>query len=354
VDGAREPAVRREAEGSAEPPSSTSSSPATSDRERQLATRAAWAYYVEGLTQAEVARRLGLNRVRVNRLLAQARESGIVQIRIQSKLADCVALESRLVGRFGLQNAIVVPTPGDPSLLPQAIAGEAGHALSERIRPGLSVGIGWGRTLRLSLRSVESRAVHPLSVVSLLGGLTRGSVLNAYETAFHLADLFGAECFYVAGPVFADTGESRDLLLRQGLVREALERARAVDVALVSVGSLSDDATMLRLGLIAPEEAAALRRLGAVGDLCCHWIDGEGRLVDHPLNGRVLSISPQDLAAVETVILASGGPDKVPVLRGALALGVVDVLVTDAATAAALLDDGRAKLPSRVRGGERP
>ena len=339
MDGAREPAIRREAEPrSAEPPAL-----APIDREQQLATRAAWAYYVEGLTQAEVARRLGLNRVRVNRLLAQAREAGIVQIRINAKLADCAALEGRLVGRFGLQNAVVVPTPGDPALVPQAIAAEAGHALSERIRPGMSVGIGWGRTLRFSLRSVESRPVHPLSVVSLLGGLTRGSVLNAYETAFHLADLFGAECFYIAGPVFADTGELRDLLLRQGLVREALERARAVDVALVSVGSLSDDATMLRLGLLAPGEAAELRRLGAVGDLCCHWIDGEGRLVDHPLNGRVLSISPGDLAAVETVILASGGPDKVPVLRGALTLGVVDVLVTDAATASALLDGGDAR-----------
>ncbi len=307
------------------------------DRDQQTATRAAWLYYVENLTQDEIARRLGLNRIRVNRILAQAREAGIVQIRINSKLADCVALEASLVKRFGLSGAIVVPTPDNPDLIPQAIALEAGNALSERIQSGLAIGIGWGRTLRLSLRTVESRTTQDVSVVSMIGGLTRGSVLNAYETAFHLADLIGAACYYIAGPVFTDTSETRDVLMRQGLVQEALERARSVDVALVSVGSLEAGSTMQRLSLIGADEAAELREAGAVGDICGFWIDAGGQLVDHPLNQRVIGIVPEELARIPTVILASGGPDKRAVLGGALALGVVDVLVTDARTAEALL-----------------
>jgi len=312
--------------------------PAPEDRDAQAATRAAWLYYVEGLTQAQVARRLGLNRVRVNRLLAQAREAGIVQIRINSKLAGCVDLEARLAERFGLAEALVVPTPEDPALIPQAIATAAGATLSDRIQPGLAVGIGWGRTLRLSLRSVESRPVQGLSVVSLLGGLTRGSVLNAYETAFHLADLFGAECYYIAAPVFADGQEMRDLLLRQSMVSDALARAREVDIALISAGSLTKDSTMLRLGLITPGEAQQLRAAGAVGDVCGHWVDEAGQVVGHPLNQRILAMALEDLVRVPTVILASGGPDKIGVLRGALALRAVDVLVTDAASAQALLE----------------
>ncbi|HEV2557689.1 MAG TPA: sugar-binding transcriptional regulator [Microvirga sp.] len=323
------------------------------DRDQQTATRAAWLYYVENLTQDEIARRLGLNRVRVNRILAQARESGIVQIRITSKLADCVALEARLVERFGLAGATVVPTPDNPDLVPQAIAIEAGIALSERIRPGSSIGIGWGRTLRLSLRTVESRTMQDVSVVSMIGGLTRGSVLNAYETAFHLADLIGAACYYIAGPVFTDTRETRDVLMRQGLVQEALERARGVDVALVSVGSLQPESTMQRLGLVADDEAAELRQAGAVGDICGFWIDAEGRLVDHPLNQRVIGIKPEELAGIPTVILASGGADKSAVLRAALVLGVVDVLVTDAKSAEALLAAPTpvARTPARRRRG---
>src|SRR4029453_14886583 len=97
--------------------------------------------------------------IRVNRMLAQAREQGIVQIRINSKLAACVALEERLRQRYGLEEAIVVPTPPDPALIPQTVAVAAGAALSARIRDGMAVGVGWGRTLRLSLKSIEVRPI---------------------------------------------------------------------------------------------------------------------------------------------------------------------------------------------------
>lgn len=309
----------------------------TPDREEQLITRAAWLSYVAGLTQAQIAKRLGLNRVRVNRMLAQARDQGIVQIRINSKLTECVALEERLRDRFGVTSANVVPTPSDKALVRQAIAVGAGAVLSEAIRDGMSIGMGWGRTLRLSLRSVAIRPVHDLSVVSLLGGLTRGSALNMFETASRLADLYSAECYYVAAPVFTDTEEMRDILLRQSVLEDAFDHARKVDVAFVSVGALGADATMTRLGLIGDDELASLRAAGAVGDLCAHWIDAKGQVVDHPLNRRVIALSPEDLRPIPTVILASGGPDKVPAIRAALALGIVDTIVTDERSAAAVL-----------------
>lgn len=313
--------------------------PPLSVRDRDTATRASWLYYVEGLTQAQVARRLGINRIRVNRILAQARESGIVQIRVNGKLADCARLEAALIGRFGLTNAVVVPTPEDENSVAQVIALEAGHVLSRRLEPGIAVGIGWGRTLRLSLAAIEERPLPSIEVVSLIGGLTRGSVLNAYETAFHLADRLGGSCYYIAGPVYADTRETRDVLMAQGLVREAIDRARTVQVALVSVGAVSEDATMRRLGLISAQETHELREAGAVGDLCGHWIDDEGRVVDHPLNDRVIALPPEDLLAIPDLVLASGGRAKIAVIRGALRRRRVKVLVTDATTASLLLDE---------------
>lgn len=309
------------------------------DRDEQLLVRAAWLSYVSGLTQAQIAKRLGLNRIRVNRMLAQARDQGIVQIRINSKLAECVALEEKLRDRFGLDEAIVVPTPPDPALIPQTIAVAAGEALSARIGDGMSVGVGWGRTLRLSLKSVAVRPVRDLSIVSLLGGLTRGSVLNVYEIASRLAELFSAECFYVAAPVFTDTEATRDLLIRQPILEDAFAHARRVDVAFVSVGALDPAATNFRLGVVDDADLASLREAGAVGDVCAHWIDKNGQIVDHPLNRRVIALSPDYLRDIATVIVASGGMDKVPVLRATLTTGVVDVLVTDERAAAAILQD---------------
>ncbi len=307
------------------------------DRDEQQATRAAWLYFVAGLTQAQIGRRLGLNRIRVNRLLAQAREQGLVQIRITGRLADCVALEAQLRDRFGLAEAIVVPTPPDQAFVPHVIATAAGAALAERLRDGMSVGVGWGRTLRLSLQSVPRRSLNRLSVVSLLGGLTRGAAMNPHETASHLADLLNAQCYYVAAPALTDTRSTRDVLMAQPMLKEVFERGEKVDLAFLSVGELANSSTMTRVGLTTGSEVRELLDAGAVGDICAHWIDSHGRIVDHPLNSRVVALAPGKLPAIPCVMVASGGRAKVPVLAGALRGGMVDVLITDSVAAKAIL-----------------
>lgn len=305
--------------------------------EEQMATRAAWLYFVAGLTQAQIGKKLGLNRTRVNRLLAQARDQGLVQINITGRLSECVALEEQLKKQYGLDDATVVPTPPDQALIPQVIATAAGAALAERLKDGMSVGVGWGRTLRLSIQSVPRRSLKRLSVVSLLGGLTRGSAMNPHETASHLADLVGAQCYYVAAPALTDTESTRDLLIAQPMLREIFERGEKVDLAFLSVGELSHVCTMTRVGLVSRDEVDSLVEAGAVGDICAHWVDDEGRLVDHPLNSRVVALSPGKLRGIPCVVIASGGKSKTAALRGVLKGGMCDVLITDEQTASAIL-----------------
>jgi DNA-binding transcriptional regulator LsrR (DeoR family) len=307
------------------------------DRDEQLATRAAWFYFVAGLTQAQIGKKLGINRIRVNRLLAQAREQGMVQIRITGRLADCIELENKIKERFKIDQAIVVPTPPDSSLVRHVIGAAAGGALAERLQDGMSVGVGWGRTLRLSLRSVPRRPLRRVSVVSLMGGLTRGSAVNPHETASHLADLIDAQCYYIAAPALADSQATRDLLAQQPMIKDVFARLRKVDLVLVSAGGLAPDSTIHQVDLISEADAKSLKEAGAVGDLCAHWLDVEGRLVDHPLNKRAVALSPLDLKTVPCVIVASGGADKIEVLHGALKGGMVDILITDEATASGIL-----------------
>jgi DNA-binding transcriptional regulator LsrR (DeoR family) len=308
------------------------------DRDEQLATRAAWLYFVAGLTQVQIAKKLGVNRIRVNRLLGQAREQGMVQIHITGRLAECVALEARLRETFGVTEAIVVPTPPDQALVYHVIAAAAGETLNRRLENGMSVGVGWGRTLRLSLRSVPRRPMKKLEVVSLLGGLTRGSAMNPFETATHLADLVGAQCYYIAAPALAGSVAARDLLMEQPMIRDVIERGRKVDLAFISVGALANNATIAKLGLIDQPEVESLLKHGAVGDLSVHWLNQQGEMVEHPLNKRAVTMPLDYLKDIPCVIVASGGRDKVPVLHGALRLRVIDVLITDEATAAGVLD----------------
>lgn len=308
------------------------------DPEQQVLTRAAWLYFVAGHTQSQIGRALGITRLRVNRLLAQAREEGIVQISIAGRLAGCVGLESELKRKFGLQGAVVVPTPHDQRLLPQMIGTAAGQYVGSRLKDGLSIGVGWGRTLRFSLRSIPRRNYKNISVVSLMGGLTHSSLINPHETASHLADILGARCYYIAAPALTDNEATRNVMMNQPMLRDVFERGRAVDLALVSAGDLAEANTVQAVGLIDAGDVASLKASGAVGDLCCHWIDSAGREVDHPLNRRVIGLAPSDLAQAKCVIVASGGRNKVRALRGALEAGCAGVLVTDEQTAQSLVD----------------
>ena len=313
------------------------------DRDEQLATRAAWLYFVAGLTQADIGRKLGLTRIRVNRLLAYARKLGLVQIRISGRLSGCVELEERLKDRFRLAEAIVVPTPPEQSLVPHVIAAAAGSALASRLKDGMSVGVGWGRTLRLSLQSVPRRQMTSLSVVSLLGGLTRGSAMNPHETASHLADLLDAQCYLIAAPAMTDSEATKTVLMNQSTLKEVFDRSEKVDLAFLSVGELTLSNTMMRVGLIGASDVESLRKAGAVGDICVHWIDAMGRIIDHPLNSRAMALAPEKLKSIPCVILASGGYNKIAPVHGALHGGMVDVLVTDEETAAGVLALGGRK-----------
>lgn len=307
------------------------------DPEEQLATRAAWLYFIGNSTQAQIAKKLGLTRLRINRLLAYAREQGLVQIQVTGRLAGCVSLEHELMARFGLKQAIVVPAPTDPQQVRPILAAAAAQYLSQHLHDNMSVGVGWGRTLRLSLASMPRKSYRKLSVVSLIGGLTQSSAVNPHETASHLADIIGAQCYYFAGPAFTDTAQSRDMLMNQPMLRDVFERGRSVDLAFISVGDLAQTNTMTALNLITREEVASLVAAGAVGDVCSHWINVAGELVDHPLNSRAVGLPPVHLKGVRKSILVSGGKSKVGVIHGALVAGYANRLVTDEATATQLV-----------------
>ena len=313
------------------------------DPEEQVATRAAWLYFVGGNTQAEIGKKLGLSRVRINRLLAVAREQGLVQFKITGRLAQCISLEERLKEKFKLSHAVVVPTPVSEDQLPQIIGNAAGQHLGAKLADRMSVGVGWGKTLRYSLRSVPRRSYNSLSVLSLMGGLTQASLVNPHETASHLADIIGAKCYYVAAPALTDSEATRDIFLKQSMVHDIFERGATVDLALLSVGELTGPNTMTQVGLISKAEAASLLKAGAVGDICGHWIDANGQVVDHPINKRVIALPPNRLKDIPYVVLASGGRNKVPVLTGALQAGLVNVLVTDERTASSVLNLSEAR-----------
>lgn len=299
--------------------------------------RAAWLYYVEGLTQEQIADLLGLSRIKVVRMLAAARSEGLVKIRIEARSARQVGLERGLVTSFGLQEAVVVPTARDPANISALIGHAAGVWLSDRLQDNMSLAVGWGQTLHQALRGIQPRQIEAMSVVSLLGGLTHSRSINPSAVARRVADMFGADCFQLTAPVFVSSPELREALWREPTLRDLIDRARAADLALISVGDLAPDSTLFREAILPRADLVSLKKAGAVGDLVCHFVDAEGQLVDHPVNQRVMAISPADLRGIGLVAIAAGGAHKEGAIRAALRASGAKVLITDEGAAEGLL-----------------
>jgi DNA-binding transcriptional regulator LsrR (DeoR family) len=299
--------------------------------------RAAWHYYIEGKTQERIAELLGVSRLKVHRLLAAARDEGIIQFRVSHRLAECISLEQRLCERYGLTEAVVVPKSIDPAKTHEMVAQAASIMLSNSIGEGMTVAIGWGRTLHYAIRRFPSRDVPGVTILSMLGGLARAQPLNPTECAWNLAEKLGAECHMLPVPAYADDPGDRDAFMQQRGVREVINRTRRADLALISVGALTPESPIGRYGFLGVEEIEELRAAGATGDLLCQFLDEQGDLIDHDVNRRVCAFPVSELARIPKIILASGGREKISVLRAALNLTKASIFVTDETAATGLL-----------------
>jgi len=304
------------------------------DTEGAIRLRAAWLYFIEQRTQADVADALGVTRFRINRMLAECRSEGLVRIEVTSQLASCVALERQAIEVFGLSDAIIVPSPIDARRTHAMLGAGLGRYLSVRLTdPALRVmGIGWGQTMRETLRHLRAPERPDMHIVTLLGALPRSSEENSIEIIGRLGRMLGAERTYMTAPIYADSPEARYVFAGQQFYTPVQDLILRSDVACFSVGDLSDESLLIRHGLprgVSPKE---LRAAGAVGDLLGTFIDIMGRAVDHPVNRQLIGPGLGDLCNMKCLVMAAGGPWKQDVVTGALRSGLVDVLVSDEVT----------------------
>jgi DNA-binding transcriptional regulator LsrR (DeoR family) len=312
------------------------------DTEERFLAQVAWAYYVEGMTQERVAEKLGATRLRVNKALSDARDRGLIRFSFNTAYAACAELEAALCARWGLRRAYVAPAPMDGRDVQMVTGAALGHLLTEVLAdPGVRLfGMSWGGTLNIATRFVAALDRPDLEVISVMGGLTQGSDLNSFEITTRLADLIGARHSYFTAPLYAGSRESRDTIMGLDVFRDVVAKLKSVDAIAIAAGDLSQRSLLMQVGLPRDITAGELIAGGGVGDILGTVIDAEGRALAHPLNERVIGIGLDDLGPIPNVILAAGGLHKVPVVRAALRRGVVKTLVTDEASARALLERG--------------
>ena len=303
----------------------------------RLRARAIWLYHVEGCTQNDIATQLGINRVMVVRLLADARRRNEVRITISAPLTELLLLEREMETRFGINRVIVAPfadPEGDPV---KVIAAAAGNFISREMKAGMTVGVGWGRTLFNTLPFITGSTLEDFRVVSLLGGIAAARRFNPAEFAWQFAELFQGEGFLIPAPAVVDSPETKHALLERCGLSAIFEMADNLDVALLSCGGISSLTTSYRTGYLSEADRRSLIEAGAVGDVLYNFIDEKGNLVEHEVNDRVISVNLARLRRTPERVLISGGKDKLIAMQAAIATVAPTTLILDEQTAIALL-----------------
>lgn len=308
----------------------------TEEFDAQLAARICWHYFKESRTQEEVAQRLGLTRKRVNQMIGLALATGLVQISIDGRFGPYLELEARLVERYRLRRAVVVPSPAPETDVRSVVGAAAGQYVSDTLAAGETLAIAWGGTIHAAAQNLHRRQSGN-TIVSLVGGLVASGPINPYDNAAMFARFLGADCRYVTAPMIADTAELRDALMASRHIRETLATVRGADRALLSAVDLTEQSKALEYGVISRATWRSLRAAGAVGDIAGHYLDADGHPIDHPITRQVIHADLADLRSVREIVLAAGGAHKAPIIRAGLKAELGHVLITDEAAAVELL-----------------
>lgn len=301
--------------------------------------QAAWLYHVGQMNQKEVSLRMGMSRFKVLRLLAEARELGLVRISLEHETLATLALADRLAQRFDLTEVQVAPDTGDSAEAARRAVGQLAAGYLARIggEGPVTVGVGWGRTVAAMSDALTGVRNPDLCFVSLMGSMTHTSSTSPFDVCVRLAGLTGGRAMFLPAPFLADTPEDAATILRQRMVRETLKVARSASHMVISVGECTPESLLQTSGVLTPEEVLALGDAGAVADTTGKFFRADGQLAKTDLNARAPSIGIEDMRRSD-VLLLSAGCGKARATRAVLRAGFVDRLIVDEASALALLE----------------
>ena len=302
------------------------------------AARAGWLYYVGGMTQDQIATELGVSRQRAQRLVSRAMAEGLIQVRLSHRIGTCLNLEVALTDRFGLTRCRVVPTLGPGGDAARATSPAAAAELERVLRmpePKV-IALGTGRSMRGMVDALEPMEAEQHRLVSLIGNIAPDGSASFFDVVMRIADKVRAPHYPMPVPVISTTAEENAAFHALAPVRRVVDLAKAADVIFVGVGQMSSDAPLLADGFVTRAELDEMQAAGAVGEVAGWVYDSAGKYLDVGTNRRTGGVRVEP-GLDRLAIGVAAGPSKVRAIAAALQSRIINGLVTDEATATAIL-----------------
>ncbi|MBL8906032.1 MAG: sugar-binding transcriptional regulator [Rhizobiales bacterium] len=325
------------------------------DEEAAIAARAAWLHFAGGKTQGEVAELLGVQSTKAHRLIARARNEGLIRVFVEGPIAGCIELEERLRDAYGLRHCEVVPNIDDVPL-PLRTLGTAGarylRNLIESERYDL-IGIGHGRTLAAAVDLMASVDAGRTRFVSLLGGLTRRFAASPFDVIHRLAERTGAESYVMPVPFFANSAKDRAVLEAQFGVSDVIAMARKAQIYIAGIGEVDRKSFIASAGMVDDADVDAVVKTGAVAEILGQFFADDGTYLPNNLSDRALAPRIVDLES-HRIVAVAGGTAKTRAIRAILSSGLLFGLITDEATARRLVNFKPGREPGKKNGRSAP
>jgi len=302
------------------------------------AARAGWLYFIAGHTQDEIAKMLQVSRASAQRLVSLCLAERLITFRLEHPIAACMELSSRLKERFDLTHCEVVPADPAAPLATAGIAERCANVLETTLRSEtpVIVALGTGRAVRAAVERVSPIDRPNHQIVSLVGNISADGSASFFDTVGRLADRTSARHYPMPLPFLMSSEDERNRMVRIDPIAKVKAVAAKADLRLIGIGQMDQKAQVHVDGFVTREELFEMMRLGAVGEITGWAYDAKGRLIKGGTNRRLTSIPPQ-VPAETTTIAAAVGLAKVPAIKAALAGRLVNGLITDEATARAIL-----------------
>lgn len=314
-----------------------------------LGVLAAWLYYVHGLGQEQVARRLNLSRTKVTRLLAQARDTGLVKISVEHEMAETLALSDWISQRYGVEECVLTPPleaqSSEPELAERLGRESVGIAASNYLSrillstPDMILGVAGGRTIARMADAMRQLSKSDCLVVAMIGASSIDDGVSSYSVALQLAATIGCPARTLPLPSHVGSPQTRQALEQDPVLRAMLDKGETAALNLLSCGGVQPGGTFFRLAGIGASEVENAIRAGAVSEIGGFLLAADGSLVDCALNERRVGISFEALKRGTNVIIASGARKTEP-LKAVMKAGLARTIIIDQEIAQALARKG--------------
>lgn len=299
-------------------------------------------YHIDNQGQKDIARLAGISQAKVSRLLAEAREIGMVQVKVGHYDPRNKELEKKLVGKFGFKNAVAIRTwkKQHKEFHGKDIGYFAAPIILDMVRPNSTVCLAAGRHIAYFVNEIEPDQPDR-SGVSVLP--TMGSVSStirehdAVEVGRKFAKMLGAKFYQLQAPAIASTPEERDVFIKHPQIQPVLQMMNNVSLAIVGIGT-PEDSVFLADNFLGQEDVKRLEKEGVVGEICSRFFDAQGNQPDLKYRDCVIGMSLEQLKKVPEVVAITSGTNRVDAILAAIRNGFIKSLITDEATAQALLD----------------